>query len=184
METAFHVLVNFEPRYREAYAAFFWPANTVLISLLFAAVISLIYQATETAPTRRLLRFLVIATAVLIPAVTFAIQYTGKGPHGKWLTPWTSNLDFCAAILDLALWMIAIGSKKADRLVLRLSGALGIQFAGEAIGYSIRALATPSHSLPLVWVGNTVLLFASLPCLYFWWQAFRSPAPSARRTAV
>ena len=52
------------------------------------------------------------------------------------MTPWTRDLNFCSAILDLALWALLIAAREKDHRLLLLSGGLGIQFTGEAIGES------------------------------------------------
>jgi hypothetical protein len=178
IETPFAVMVWHNARYSDAYESLFWIDESVLIFLVFGVVISLIFQATETAPARRTLRRIVIAASLLAVAITFALCYDARLTPSKWMTSWSSKVHFCAAILDLGLWTMAIGSKKVDRRILTLSGALGIQFTGEAIGESIRTLM---NSDALVLVGNLVIVSSSLALQYFWWQAFRgtkAPPPS------
>ena len=41
------------------------------------------------------------------------------------MTPWTRDLNFGAAILDLGLWALLIGSRQKDRKLLLVTGALG-----------------------------------------------------------
>jgi hypothetical protein len=91
------------------------------------------------------------------------------------MTPWSADINFVSAILDLALWAILIASKHKDHRVLMLTAALGIQFAGEAIGQSLRRIS-PS----VVFTGNVVILLVNLACLYIWWQALRA-APLRRQ---
>ncbi len=179
-ETSLFVLATYQPRYRSTYTACFWVDETILFFLVFAVVVSLIYKATETAPARHVLRLAVLAVAPLIVVITFAIHYEPGTTPGTWMTPWTSNLNFCAAVLDLALWTMTISLKKPDRLILMLSGALGIQFAGEAIGESIRVFAVDNRSRSVVLLGNLVIVAFNLVFLYFWWQAFRRPESTLR----
>jgi hypothetical protein len=89
------------------------------------------------------------------------------------MAPWTRDLSFCSAILDLALWALLIVSRGMDHRLLLLSGGLGIQFTGEAIGESIvqLALRTRSHAMSLT--GAVIILLADLVFLYIWWQALR-----------
>jgi len=59
-----------------------------------------------------------------------------------------------------------------------LSGGLGIQFAGEAIGQTLR-----NQFFSLVLLGNVIIIATSLACPYIWWQAFRA-SPVRRKAAV
>jgi hypothetical protein len=89
------------------------------------------------------------------------------------MTQWTRDLNFCAAILDLGLWALLIGSRKKDYKLLLVTGALGIQFAGGAIGQSLRDM-----SPGIVTVAGDFTVIASLARVYIWWQAFRGkPRP-------
>ena len=49
-----------------------------------------------------------------------------------------------------------------------VSGGMGIQMAGKAIGHSLRQLSR-SAMMP----GDLVIVLSHLLCLYIWWQAFR-----------
>ena len=89
------------------------------------------------------------------------------------MTPWSSNLNFCSAILDLALWALLIASREKDQRLLMLSGALGIQFTGEAIGHALRNLSRRNHSTLMVSLGNAVAVLTYLAFLYILWQTFR-----------
>ena len=68
-------------------------------------------------------------------------------------------------------------SRKSDRRLLLISGALGIQFTGEAIGEAIRSLSIPSMAKAIALTGSVVGMLADLACLYLWWQTFRSREP-------
>ncbi len=39
------------------------------------------------------------------------------------MTPWTRDLNFGAAILDMGLWALLIGSQRKDRKLLLVTGA-------------------------------------------------------------
>jgi hypothetical protein len=117
----------------------------------------------------------VIGGAVLFAATTFLINFDIHIQKvGEWMTPWTSELHFCAAVLDLGLWAMLIGVRRRDRRLLVLSGALGILFTGEAIGESVRQLSQSRHSGAVALIGNVVLMVANQVFLYMWWQAFRT----------
>ena len=92
------------------------------------------------------------------------------------MTRLTRDLNFCAAILDLGLWALLIGSRKKDYQLLLVTGALGIQFAGGAIGQSLRDM-----SPAIVTAASDFTVITSLARVYIWWRAFRGkpqPLPS------
>ncbi len=86
------------------------------------------------------------------------------------------NLGFFATVANLILWALLIRSRHPDRTLLLLSGGLGVEMAGKAIGHSLRTLAPA-----LVGFGNLIIVLSYLFGLYVWWQAFRhwrpNPAP-------
>jgi hypothetical protein len=158
-----------------ALSSIYWVDEIIEQVLIYAVVMSLIYGATRHLRTRRVVRVSLIIAAALIAGITFLIQYSPTLNPGSWMTPWTRDLNFCSAILDLLLWMLLIASRTRDRQVLLLSGALGIKFAGEAIGESVRQLAIRSRSHPLSLTGNAIIMLANIFFLYVWWQGLRNP---------
>jgi hypothetical protein len=178
VETSFFILGSRDARYREVFSSLYWIDESILIFLVLGVVVSLFFQATKDSPARGAVRSIVVAASLLAVAITFVVCYDASLPPNSWMTSWSSKVNFCAAILDAALWTMAIGSKKVDRLILTLSGALGIQFTGEAIGGSIRSLSDASRSAVVVMLGNLVIASFNLALLYFWWQAFRRPEAS------
>ena len=166
-----------------AYAALYWFDETVLQVLVYAVVMSLIYQATGKLRSRRIVRASLIAGAILFAGISFLVHRDPVLNVGSFMTPWTRDLNFCSAILDLALWALLIGSREKDHRLLLLSGGLGIQFTGDAIGTSIRQLALRTHSRAMSLTGGVVMLLASLLFLYIWWQALRT-APARQPSTV
>jgi hypothetical protein len=83
----------------------------------------------------------------------------------------------------MALWAMLIAAREKDHRLLLLSGGLGIQFTGDAIGRSIRQLAlrTRSHGVSLS--GAVLMMLADLTFLYIWWQALRT-APVRQQRGV
>ena len=104
----------------------------------------MIYYATSKLAPRRIVRLGLIAGAVLFAGISFLVHYhpVPNMSYGLWATPWTRDLRVCAAVLDLALWAMLIASREKDQRLLMLSCALGIMFAGEAVGESLRNLAS------------------------------------------
>jgi hypothetical protein len=159
-------------------ASLYWIDEVVEQVLIYAVVMSLIYGATRTLRSRRVVRLSLLLGAVLIAGVSFFAHYNPALNPGEWMTPWTRDLNFCSAILDLGLWALLIGSRKHDHQVLLLSGALGIKFAGESIGESVRQLAIRNRSRSVSLTGSVVMMLADVFFLYVWWQALRNPRTS------
>ena len=153
-------------------ARVYWVNEWILQVLVFSLVLSLIYQASATAPWRRGVRACLIAGAVVFAGISFSVHFSPELKYGYWMTPWTRDLNFGAAFLDLALWTMLLASANRDRRLLLVSGALGLQFTGEAIGHAIRELSVPQMVAPLSITGSVIAMFADLTCLYLWWQAF------------
>jgi hypothetical protein len=150
-------------------------AEWILQVLVFAVVINLIDQATSGSRWRRVVRAGLAAGALLFAGTSFLFHYLPPPvKFGYWMTPWTRDLSFGAAILDMGLWMMLIAARKADRRLLLISGALGLQFTGEAIGEAIRNLSMPKMVEALSLTGSVVEMLAYLACLYIWWQTFRA----------
>jgi len=151
----------------------FWMDEAIAQVLIFAVVLSLLHRASEKLGTRRVVRFALTAGAVAFAIISFGIHYKQGPMVGIWMTPWTRDLNVCAAILDLALWALLLGSREKDARLLLLSGALGIQFTGEAIGESVRHLATIERSHSISLFGSTLIVTADIVRSYIWWQVFR-----------
>lgn len=168
---------------RRLYVQLYWVDETILQVLVFAVVLSLLYEATARVDSRRILRMGLMGAAAIFAGVSFFLHYKPDAPLSGWMTLWARDLSFCAIFLDLALWFLLIASRKKDHLLLLLSGALGIQFTGEAMGQALRGLAGRG---PLVISGDIMLMLADFVCLYIWWQAFRGAARAHQRlqTAV
>jgi hypothetical protein len=147
-------------------ALYYWVNDLVLQSLVYSIVIMLIYRALTPEKRARAGRWLIVA-AVLVAILSATIH--SDDLLSLWMTKLSRDLNFTAAILDLLLWFILIAAKRKDRLLLMISGGLGIQFTGAAIGQSLRQL-TPRTTM----IGNLILVFTGFLCLYIWWQAFRS----------
>jgi len=75
--------------------------------------------------------------------------------------------------MDIILWTSLLATRGRDRQLLLLSGGLGVQFAGSAIGESLRQMAMKSRSHPLAFTGSTVIVLSNLFRFYAWWQALR-----------
>ena len=156
-------------------ARVYWINEWILQVLIFATVLSLIDQATSISRSRRFMRMVLATGALLFAGITFWIHYRpAPARYGVWMTPWTRDLSVCATVLDLALWMILIASRKGDRRLMLICGALGMQFTAEAIGEAIVNLSAAQMSEAVALSGSVVAVAGNLLCLYVWWQTFRT----------
>jgi hypothetical protein len=159
--------------------------------LILAVVVSFIYRTTSRLGPRRLVRFALIAGCLSFIGISFLIHYDRKRNLGNWMAPWTRDLEFGAAILDLALWALLLASRNKDSRLLLLAGGMGIMFAGEAVGESVRTLAIQTRSYAVFMAGNVIMTLADCSFLYVWWQTFKKEAagrppgtPKDTRSAV
>jgi hypothetical protein len=164
-------------------ATYYWVDEGIRQGLLFAVVLSLAYLATSKLESRNLVRFSLIAGGIALAVISFLIHHQGELAQGvgrwRWMTLWVRDIAFAAAILDLAVWALLLGSRYKDTQLLLLTGGLGIQFTGDAIGESLRFLF---RRLPLS-PGDLIEPATSLAALWIWWQALR-PAPVPRSAGV
>jgi hypothetical protein len=165
-------------------------AQAISYPLVLAIVVSLVYQASRSAASRHLIRTVLGIGAPLYAAISFLVHFDRQAYSvGMWLTPWTRDLNFCAAILDIILWALLLARREKDRRLLLLVAGLGIDFAGNAVAEAVRSMAIYSRSHP-IWVSAAILtLVANCGSLFVWWQAFRveaapQPAPEYSRSVL
>jgi hypothetical protein len=95
-----------------------------------------------------------------------------------WMNRVVRNLSFGTAVLNLGLWFVLISTRSGDIRRLVISGALGLQMTGEALGQSFR------HLFPQEVTALTASLFvvgAHFACLLIWWQTlWRRPRALVR----
>ena len=163
---------------KKSFALLYWWDERIMQVLVFLLVISLIYRAAAHLKTRRTLMLSVVCGILLFAGATLFLYFKPGVATGRWITPWLRNLNFCAAILDLGLWGMLIGARRKDYQLLMVSGALGIQFTGGAIGQALRHLSDSSVSLTAYFIP-----ISNLICIYIFWQAFRASSPAMARGA-
>lgn len=151
----------------------YWIGGVITQLLLYAAVISLLYRASDRLRSARVVRVLLILAACLVAGGTLLAHYDPSLRPGLWLTPWFRDLNFACALMDIVLWTSLLATRDRDRQLLLLSGGLGVQFAGTSIGESLRQLAMRSRSHPLALTGSVIIVAANLFRFYTWWQALR-----------
>jgi hypothetical protein len=93
-----------------------------------------------------------------------------------WATQVGRDLSFGSVVLTLLLWVTLISSRRKDTQLLMVTGGLGLQFTGEAIGQSIRQIS--HHNRALLYAGNGLMIASHLIRLFVWREAFkRNPQP-------
>lgn len=151
----------------------FW--NDLLLEpLAYAVVINLIYASAAHVRSRGVVLMGTIGGATLIAGISFLIHFKPGLEHGVWLAQCTRNLNAFSEILTLGLWGLLLSTRRRDPRLLLVTGGLGIQFTGEAIGDSLRSIAAQRHSHNLAFTGGFVSTLADLTALYIFWHAFRS----------
>lgn len=172
--------------YRVLYRLY-WLDEVILQALVYATVMSLLYNATAALEARRIVRMSLVAGALLFAATSFLIRYNSDPETlSHWMTPWSRDLNLCATILDLALWALLLASKDKDSRLLALSGSMGVMFTGEVIGSSLRNLALRYRGSPAIYttttnIGDALVVLSDLLFLFLMWQTFRrEPLPKKR----
>ena len=150
-------------------AFYYWIDEGILQVLIYAVVISLIYGATAEIRSRTMVRAALTGAAAVFAVGSFLIHYNPHVVIGMWMTLWSRDLNFTSAVLDLALWAMLLGSRKRETRLLLLSGGLGIQFTGEAIGHSLREWLPWAFS-----PGDVIITVVNVVSLWIWWQALRT----------
>jgi hypothetical protein len=139
--------------------------------LLFTVVVSLIERAMQSSQRRGRVRVLLAAVATCAVFVSLTIH--SRSAFGLWMTEVARDLSFGAVVLTLLLWCLLISSRGKDHQLLMVTGGLGLQFTGEAIGQSLRQLS--NHHQGVLFIGNLLGIMAHLLRLYVWLEAFRRP---------
>lgn len=150
----------------------FWN-DLILEPLAYAVVINLIYASAAHVRSRRVVLLGTIGGATLIAGASFLLHFKPGLEHGVWLAHWTGDLSFFCEILDLGLWGLLLSTSRRDTRLLLVTGGLGVQFTGEAIGDSLRSIASQWRSRNLAFTGSFITALADLTALYIFWQAFR-----------
>jgi hypothetical protein len=165
----------YSPSIYSSMSRYYWVDDAVRQILIFILVISLIYAGRGHGQSRwKGVEFLgpgVAAFSIVSLYITHDPQFW------VWMTQLSRNLGFLAAVLNFVLWVVLLQSRQRDRTLLMISGGMGIQMAGKAIGHSLRQLALRQLSPATALSGDLIIVLSHLFCLYVWWQALRLPPP-------
>ena len=167
-----------------SYQTLYWYGAIVEGLLLYFVVISLLYRACERLRSATPARVALILGACLVAGGALLAHYDRSQQPGLWLTPWFRDLYFACAVMDIVLWTLLLAARDKDRQLLLLSGGLGVEFAGSAIGESLRQMAIRSRSHPLSLTGAVVMLAAGAFRYYAWWRALRRQSEEKAQAAL
>ena len=148
------------------YREYYYLNNTLRHLSGFVALVSLVHLATVAAPDRVITRFKIVAGAVLVIAMSLLLA-SGQWPD-QYMNTASRNLSFATVILNIVLWLALVKNRATDRRLFLVSGGLGLNMAGEAIGQSLLGISPAVETL-----GNLVGIGSHFLCLYVWWSAFR-----------
>jgi hypothetical protein len=151
-----------------AMADYFWINEMLRQTSLYCVVISLVLHAMPNNQKRSALIRMLVGLAFLFWAGCILFYYDPNRYTAYWMTLVVRNISFCTAIVTLILWFVLIASEKRDPRLLMITGGLGVQVTGEAIGQSLRNLS-PRTAL----AGGLIGIFALFLCLYIWWRALQ-----------
>ena len=90
------------PAAKKQWAWMFWINERIMQVLVLLLVISLVYNATKHLRSRRTLLTGIICGTVLVAAISLLAHMHDPNllpGRFRYMTPWTRDLNFCAAIL-------------------------------------------------------------------------------------
>ncbi|MBC8167938.1 MAG: hypothetical protein H7Y20_18975 [Bryobacteraceae bacterium] len=150
------------------YRTYYWTAELARQTLLLALVVSFLARVVPIGRSRRMLVRIAVVAATLFWCGSLWLNWQPQ--LNLWMTLVVRNLSFCSAVLNLCLWFALISGERRDTSHLLLTGGLGLQMTGEAIGQSLRQLFP---ILPPGLAGALLTIFSHFLCLVIWWQAIR-----------
>jgi hypothetical protein len=148
---------------------YYWTADLLRETAMYAVVISLIVKVMPDNQRRASLLQLLLLSSVLLWVGSIIVYHDPK--ITIWMVRVVRNLSFCSSVSTLILWFVLIASEKRDARLLVITGGLGLQMTGEAIGQSLLQIGR-STVIP----GYLVMVLSHFLCLVIWWRAFRTPS--------
>ena len=149
------------------YAYCYWCGELLRQTTLYVTIVSLLLQAIPASRVRAtMLRLLVTVAVIFWVGSLWVYQQPSFSP---WMARVVRNLAFCSSIVNLGLWFALIASEKRHSQLLMITGGLGLQMTGEAIGLSLRHVSGGKATM----LGNFLATFTHWLCLYIWWRAFQ-----------
>jgi len=159
---------------------FFWVSEVVQQALVYCTIISFIHQRLSAEQTRApVTRWLIVGAATVLLSILAIHKTDGMS---AWMTPASRDLSFVATILNLILWTVLLRDPRRNQRLLMVSGGLGVQLAGSAIGQGLRVLWEVSRVFATL--GNVVISATYLLSLYIIYRAFAHPESPQKESAL
>lgn len=152
-----------------AFGAYYWSAELLRQTSLFALVVSLAAHVIPTDRKGDAYGRLITISALAIWAGSLLAYYDPN--LNKWMTKVVRNLSFFTGILNLFVWFAYARSRGSDITRLMVAAGLGLQMTGEAIGQAIRLI---NYSKSSKLAGALLVVISHLMCLFIWWRALRT----------
>jgi hypothetical protein len=163
----------FTLREKRSWALYYWSAELVRQSVLYAVIVSLGLRVLPGRTARPHLVKYAAAFAVLFYGSCLLLLY--QPDMNLWMTDVVRNVSFASAVLNLAVWLYTIAAQPRDMTVLLIACGLGIQITGEAIGQSLRQL------FPASWLAANLLIIGThFACMLILRHTFRPFAAVSR----
>jgi hypothetical protein len=151
-----------------AFGAYYWSAELIRQTALFALVVSLAAHIMPTDGKGEVYGRWITISAVGIWAGSLLLYYDPD--LNTWMTTVARNLSFFTGILNLFVWFAYARTKSSDITRLMIAAGLGLQMTGAAIGQAIRLM---NYSKGSKLAGALLMVFSHMICLFIWWRAFR-----------
>lgn len=155
-------------RWTKANAKYYWIGEALQYTLIFALLLHLLWKVVRSHNRSKLLH--VVGAGILY--ILGSIWLAHHENQNLWMTQTLRNINFGSIFLNLTLWTLLLQRK--NRQMLLIVAAFGVQFAGVAIGHSLRQL-----SRDMVVLGNLVITASYFICLFSLWRAVSPVASSA-----
>jgi len=152
---------------RKVYALYYWTGESVQQFLIFLVMLSLIRRALDGVSGASRWNWTLVLFSLLGISGTMLLAPQGRNA-AFYMTILARNLSFCTLLLNLALWTAVLRARQRSFQLLLVSGGIGFQTAGKAIGHSLRSLS-PSATA----TGNLLIVLGHILCLAIWARAFR-----------
>ena len=149
-----------------AYWHWYWADELILDILIFCVVIAFIDEAARHSKLKILERRWLVLAAAAIFVTSAAAHHTAR--LNRQMTLISRDLNICAVILDLMLWLLLLTARRPNRSLLLLSGGLGLQLTGAIMGEQLRNFSR-SFLVP----GTILEVGSGFLGLYIWWRALR-----------
>jgi hypothetical protein len=150
-----------------SFVTYYWSAEMVRQSMLFALVVSLALHSVNSLAKEQSYGRLITLVSVAMWAGSILFYYDSN--IDAWMTAVVRNLSFFTGVLNLFVWFSYARMRDRDTTRLMIAAGLGLQMTGEAIGQAIR-LMNISRNTDLV--GALFVVLSHMLCLFIWWRAF------------